>query len=186
MLISRFPNNNAEARIVELENKFNISLPEQYRNFLCKYNGGYTPNTDYKAGRASTPVRAFYGFGEVDYSIDKIDLQEWIENRVFPIACDMFGNEFVISVDEADYGSVYFSDHEKGYKKSLVGTDLKEFIAKCKSKEINPLARRSIAEREADLIAKGRGHVITDTLRQAWQDEIDKYSNMVQEKVVIK
>lgn len=185
MLISRFPNNNAETRIVELENKFNISLPTQYRRFLCKYNGGDTPNTDYKAGRASTPVRAFYGFGEVDYSFDEFNMRQWIENKLFPMACDMFGNVFVISFDEADYGSVYFTDHEKGYKKSLVGADFRGFVNKCKSKEINPYARRSIAEREADLIAKGRGHVITDTLRQAWQDEIDKYGNMVQEKLVV-
>ncbi len=185
MLISRFSNNNAEERVVELESRFHISLPKQYRNFLCKYNGGDTPNTDLKAGRASTVVRAFYGFGEVYYSFDKMDLSQWIDHNVFPVACDMFGNEFVISIDEADYGSVYFADHEKGYKKSLVGADLKAFIAKCKSKKIDPYARRSIAEREADLIARGRGHVIDDLLRQAWQAEIDEYGNMVQEKVII-
>ena len=185
MLISRFQNNNSEARICELEKHYNFTLPTQYRNFLCKYNGGDTPNTDYKAGRASTPIRAFYGFGEVDYSFDKMDLWQWIENRVFPIACDMFGNEFLISFDEADYGNVYFADHEKGYKKSLVGADFKVFVEKCKSQVINEKARRSIAEREASMIAKGRGHAITDTLRQTWQAEIDKYGNMVQEKVVI-
>lgn len=168
-----------------MQNYYNISLPTQYRSFLCKYNGGNTPNTDFKAGRASTSVRAFYGFGEVDYSFDKMDLWQWIENKVFPIACDMFGNEFLISISEVDYGCVYFADHERGYKKSLVGADLKEFVAKCKSKKIDSYARRSIAEREADLIARGRGHVIDDLLRQMWQEEIDTYGNMVQERLVI-
>ena len=185
MLISRFQNNNSEARICELEKHYNFTLPKQYRNFLCKYNGGNTPDTDYKAGRASTAVRAFYGFGEVDYSFDKMDLRQWIKNKVFPIACDMFGNEFLIGIDEADYGSIYFADHEKGYMKSLVGVDLKEFIAKCKSKKISPDTKLSIEEREADLISRGRGHVIDDLLRQMWQEEIDTYGKMVQEKVVI-
>lgn len=186
MLISRFPNDNIEERIIELENKFDISLPKQYRKFICQYNGGYTPNTDLKVGRASTSVRAFYGFGGVDYSFDKLNIQEWIKDKIFPVACDMFGNEIAISLDEVDYGCVYFLDHEKGYMKSLVGTDFKAFVQKCKSKEINPLVRRSIEEREADLISRGRGHVINDLLRQMWQEEIDKYANMVQEKVVIK
>ena len=185
VLISKFQNNNAEARVCELEKEYNILLPPQYRNFLCKYNGGETPNTDFKGGRTSTSVRAFYGFGEVDYSIDKMDLRQWIGNRVFPIACDMFGNEFVISFDEVDYGNVYFANHEKGYRKTFVGTDFKDFVNKCKSKEINPYARRSIAEREADLIARGKGENISDGLRKMWQDEIDKYGNMVQEKVSI-
>lgn len=51
--------------------------------------------------------------------------------------------------------------------------------------KIDSYARRSIAEREADLIARGRGHVIDDLLRQMWQEEIDTYGNMVQERLVI-
>ena len=114
-----------------------------------------------------------------------MDLWQWIGNRVFPIACDTFGNEFVISLGEADYGNVYFANHEKGYRKTLVGTNFKDFLNNCKSKEINLYARRSIAEREADLIARGKGENISDGLRKMWQDEIDKYGNMVQEKVSI-
>lgn len=68
----------------------------------------------------------------------------------------------------------------------MIAEDLKAFVKKCKSREINPRAKRSIEECEANMIAKGRGHVITDTLRKTWQDEIDKYGNMVQEKVIIK
>lgn len=113
------------------------------------------------------------------------EMPEWIDNRIFPIACDSFGNYIAIGVSEDTYGKIYFSDHEAGFRKSDIADDFNEFIAKCKSKEINPKARRSIAEREADMIAKGRGHVITDTLRQTWQAEIDKYGNMVQEELVV-
>lgn len=48
------------------------------------------------------------------------------------------------------------------------------------------MAKRSIKEREAALIAKGRGSIITDDLRKMWQDEIDKYGNMIQEEVILK
>ncbi|MBQ8604343.1 MAG: SMI1/KNR4 family protein [Oscillospiraceae bacterium] len=186
MLISKYGNNNTENRINEIEKKFNITLPSQYRNFLCKYNGGDTPDTTYKVGKASSALRAFYGFGSIRYSLDKLNIQEWIEKNMFPIACDHFGNEIVISLEEISYGNIYFCDHEDGFKAQLVGDDFKTFVSKCKSKKINPACSTPIAQREADLIARGRGHVITDTLRKTWQAEIDKYGNMVQERVILK
>lgn len=186
MLISKYRNNDAENRIKEIEEKFNVTLPLQYRNFLCKYNGGDTPDTTYKAGKASSTLRAFYGFGTVEYSLDKLNIQEWIEKGMFPIACDHFGNEIAISLEETSYGNIYFCDHEEELKTQLVAEDLKTFISKCKSKKINPACSTPIAQREADLITRGRGHVITDTLRKTWQAEIDKYGNIVQERVIIK
>lgn len=63
--------------------------------------------------------------------------------------------------------------------------DFKEFTKKCKSKKINPDTKMSIEEREADLISRGKGGNITDGLRKMWQDEIDKYGNMVQEELII-
>ena len=73
MLISRYSNRDVEKRIIEMEENYGIALPEQYRKFLLEYNGGDTPDTSYKAGRASTVVRGFYGFGEVEHSFDKLD-----------------------------------------------------------------------------------------------------------------
>ena len=131
MLISKFENNNAEERIAELENRFHISLPTSYRKFLCKYNGGDTPETRYKAGRKSSDLRAFYGLGNVRYSIDCFDnLSEWIDNGLIPIACDSFGNYIVIGVNEDTYGKIYFSDHEDGFRKSVIADDFNEFITK--------------------------------------------------------
>ena len=40
-------------------------------------------------------------------------------------------------------------------------------------------------EREKDLIARGRAHVITDGLREIWKKEYEKYKDMVQEKVIL-
>ena len=44
---------------------------------------------------------------------------------------------------------------------------------------------RTIEEREQDMIARGRGHIINERLRKMWQEEIDEYGCIKQENVVI-
>lgn len=183
MLIARFPSHDSKNRIMEIEKQYAVTFPEQYRRFLIKYNGGDTPNTKYKAGRKSSDLRGFYGFGDVRYSFDNFArLSEWIASKRLPIARDSYGNYISISLED---GKIYFVDHEHGFKEFLIFDDFMSFVKKCKSNPINELSRRSIEDREADLIAKGRGDVITDGLRQIWQNEIDKYKDMVQEELTI-
>ncbi len=57
-----------------------------------------------------------------------------------------------------------------------------EFAALCRSKKIKPV--RTMEERERDLIANGFGDMLDDGLRKCWQDEIDLYGNIHQEKVI--
>ena len=181
MLIAKNPTCCSEDDILSLEEKYGLSFSEQYISFLKKYNGGYTPNTRAKAGRSSTDILYFYGTGSNEYSFDKLDSEEWKEMELVPIACDTFGNYFVMDRT----GAVLFCDHEKGFATKLIAEDFKKFVSLCKSKEIDERTRRTIEEREATLIAAGRGHVITDGLRKIWQDEYNKYINMIQEKVVL-
>lgn len=184
MLISKFLNHNIQNHVTDMEEKYGIIFPSQYKDFLCKYNGGYTPKTTFKAGKISSDIRGFYGVGEVGLSLDEIAPEEWLDKNVFPIACDSFGNYIVIGLRNDSSGKIYFCDHEKGYEIAFVAKDLIKFIKCCKSDKISEAATRSIEEREKALIARGRGHIITDDLRQMWQAEIDKYSNMVQEEVI--
>ena len=65
MLISKFSNSNIEDKIADLEKQYEIILPIQYKNFLYKYNGGYTPRTGFKAKRITSDLRGFYGIGDV-------------------------------------------------------------------------------------------------------------------------
>ena len=67
MLISKFDTTDIEKKIADFESKHGISLPEQYRGFMLKYNGGDTPETDFKCKRTSSDVRAFFGIGCDDY-----------------------------------------------------------------------------------------------------------------------
>ena len=153
MLIAKFLNKNITKELEDFENSYSINLPQQYKRFLMNYNGGYTHQTKFKV------------------------------KKVLPIAKDSFGNYIVIGIDVNSEGKIFFADHEKGDNMELIAEDLKAFITCCKSKQIPAEARRTIKEREDALIAKGRGNIITDGLREMWQAEIDKYRDMIQEEV---
>lgn len=183
MLISKFENDDVFEKIIDMERKYGIILPDQYKDFLSKYNGGYTPETKFKIKQVSSDIRGFYGMGNVKLSLNDFELGEWIEKGILPIACDSFGNYIVIGIHNDNNGKIYFCDHEAGYKTDLISENLKTFLKYCKSEIISAKSKWSIKEREEDLIARGRGHVITDGLRKMWQAEIDKYGNMVQEEV---
>lgn len=183
MLISKFSNCNVEEKIIDIERRYEIILPTQYKNFLHKYNGGYTPKTKFKVGKISSDLRGFFGIGDVKLSLDNVELEEWLEKNIFPIACDSFGNYLVIGLSNDDAGKIYFCDHEKGNE--YLTENLKDFFECCKSEKISDASRRSIKEREEALIAKGRGKIITDDLRKMWQAEIDKYGSMAQEEVLV-
>lgn len=185
MLIAKFSNSNIEDKIADIEKRHEIILPIQYKKFLYKYNGGYTPETSFEIRKIESDLRYFFGIGDVDLSIDEIELEPWLERNYFPIACDSFGNFIVIGLKNWKSGKIYFCDHEKGYKAEYLARSLQNFFKCCESEEISDASRRSIKEREDALIANGRGAFITDGLRQMWQAEIDKYQNMIQEEVSI-
>lgn len=161
-----------------------ITLSSEYKNFLYKYNGGDTPDTKFKVKRTSSDIRAFYGMGNVKYSLNEFELNEWIELNVFPIACDSFGNYIVIGLRADKAGKIYFYDHEEGYNPKELAGSLTTFFKCCKSQKIGYIP--SIEEREQLLIKNGKEANITDSLRKTWQAEIDKYGNMIQEEVTIK
>ena len=185
LLISKFliDNENVVNEIMKIEKENDISLPLEYKKFICKYNGGRTPDTHFKINRISSDICAFYGVGEVKYSLSKIDLSEWIEKNAFPIAYDIYGNHIVIGLRAGKTGKIYFYDHEEGYRLKELTDNLTAFFKCCKSKKIGYIP--SIEEREQLLIKNGKEANITDSLRKAWQSEIDLYGDMVQEEVII-
>lgn len=185
MLIAKFDSNGVSAEIADMEERYNITLPQRYRHFLLRYNGGYTPRTTFKAAAASSDVKGLYGLAAAPLSTDRKTTEAWIVKSLLPIACDSFGNHILLAVAGAQYGGVFFSDHEKGEALTLIAKDFPSFLRLCKSEKIPPAAKRSIQERKAALIARGRGHIITPALIEMWQKEIDKYAHMEQEEVII-
>ncbi len=187
MLISKFENTNVEENIAAFEKKNNITLPEEYKKFLMKYNGGRTPKTKFKINKVSSDVRGFYGLGNADEYfnfqklIDNMNiLEEFIEDEMLPIATTDFGDYIVISISKEENGHIFFKYHDRGKKYIKLTDTLSEFTDKCKSEKLGHI--ETIEERKQRLIANGVGRRITESLIAAWQKEIDKYANIHQEE----
>ena len=184
MLIKPFDVANIELKIVRFEESYHIKFPQQYREFLVKYNGGITPQTSFRVKpRKIENVSGFYGLGVAD-DWDLMAhpcLEDFLCEGYLPIAEDDFGNDYLIGVGRENHGKIYFYDQEE-QKAELVRENLKTFVLSCESKK--PKKVRSIAEREASMAAKGRSQFVDDELRAAWQAEIDYYGGE-REAVVI-
>lgn len=185
MLISQFGGEDTAERMEALEARYDIRLPQPYREFLLRYNGGHTPRTTFRRSRISSDLRGFYGLGPVPLSLDNLPLDQWTAKALLPIACDSFGNYVAVYVRGDRQGEVVFADHEQGLATRPLTRDLPAFFAACKSGVIPEAARRSIEERRAALIANGRGGAITPALVAMWQAELDKYQGMIQEEVIL-
>lgn len=189
MLISKYltSDTDMEKEVAAFEEKFRMALPEPYRKFLIRYNGGETPNTSFKINHEDSDVRAFYGIGDVEYSFDKIlEFDVYLKRGLLPIARDFFGNYVAIGISADESGKIFFLDHEKNMKAKLLTDTFEEFVKKCKSKKIAEERTRSIEERERSMIEAGNEMRITDGLRKIWAEEIRKYGGMKQERVVLK
>ncbi|MBR4557907.1 MAG: SMI1/KNR4 family protein [Clostridiales bacterium] len=184
MLIVKYGNGSAEL-VSEFENRHGIELDEEYRCFLIKYNGGDTPNTHVGIRGCSTDLRYLFGINTEMNIEDYLQITASENKQYLPVGTDCFGNYFVIGLSDDNKGKIYFCDHEKGFSVKQIADSFKMFLSKCKSKEINPHARQTVEEREARLIANGRGAVITDGLREMWKNEYEKYKDMVQEELIL-
>jgi hypothetical protein len=103
---------DGELRDFEVTN--NIKLPEDYKKFLIEFNGGEpVPNGNEDP---STVVSYILGMHNGDYHASLYKHIDIFKNRVpvgtFPIASDVFGNIFIMSVDPGSYGHIYFWEYE--------------------------------------------------------------------------
>lgn len=140
LLISKF-NSIGNAAAV-LEKDLNIKLPNDYAGFLDKYNGGLTYNTTLKSGRRKDMISGFYGVGDVDknYGFDGMKsmgvLERYLDKQMLPVAGNMNGDEYCLSLSGEDYGSIYLIYHDLLGKKKAIASSFSEFIQKCRSEEI--------------------------------------------------
>lgn len=189
MLISKFDSINIVEDIRIFEKKYDLKIPDQYKKFLEKYNGGKTPNTNFKINRISSDISGFYGFGEVEkfYNYksieEKISFKEWVGDDMLPIGKNTFGDYIMLGIGKENNGEIYFYYHDRDKKYIKLVDDIKTFVSICKSKRVGHI--RTIQERRNDMIKLGKGDRITPQKLAGWQAEIDEFVNIHQEELLL-
>ena len=183
MLISRFKNSQENMKIEDFCEMVKIKLPEQYLNFMRKYNGGETPDTKW-TGTGKSDVRVFYGYKidkknwDLEQILSYVLMEKLMEQKMFPFAENSFGDVYCINCEDE---SIWFMHHDSP-KGKRVADDFNGFIKGCKSKKIGHIW--TIEERKK-ILFDNWGKEPSEGQLKGWQAEIDKYSNMVQEEVIL-
>ncbi len=103
--------------VVKLELEFNLNLPEDYKEFLLKFNGGLPWLDEYVVDgfyEEYCGIQVLYGIGReiqsscLDYNIKAY--RERINNDLIPIGCSGTNDAICLAIKGNSYGSVYFWD----------------------------------------------------------------------------
>lgn len=109
-----------EEDILIIQNHLNCELPEDYRSFLLKYNGGYPKEDTFPVIEELAPGEVFCGidrFLEInsntvnDFRIVNSTLKNRIPKELICIARAVCGDKICLCVKGKNYGKVYFWDH---------------------------------------------------------------------------
>ncbi len=106
-----------EAELQDQEQKWGFRLPDGYREFLLKYDGGRPEpfSFRFKGSENGSTVHSFLGIKQDRYRDLQKKLKDYegrLPKRFFPIAYDEGGNQICIAIAGDDRGKVYFWDHE--------------------------------------------------------------------------
>ncbi len=112
----------SESDIEEFENHIAKPLPFDYRSFLLQYNGGMSETSKRlfvmeTEGDNLSVIDMFYGINhsDLEYRLkwNYDDFSSRMPPKFLPIGHDPYGNRVCLSLNENDYGWVYFWDHER-------------------------------------------------------------------------
>lgn len=105
-------------RIKQFEQENGFLLPDAYKNFLLRSNGGEpTPDRLIVPGwrGKSTAVNRFFGLeegGSYDLEASLHNVEDYVPSGFIPIAEDSGGNLLCLGTAGSQAGKVYFWDHE--------------------------------------------------------------------------
>ena len=102
--------------IERVEHRLQITLPEDYKQFVLKYDGGYPSPNHFKVDGKVEIFNNLISLDENEYdNIYEIleDLQDRLSDQLIPFAEDGFGN--LLCFDYSADKNIVFWDHEKNY-----------------------------------------------------------------------
>lgn len=108
----------SEADVAKLEALIDAPLPESYLDYLRQSNGGTFRNSTVDLPQLDDETVLNYMFTTIDPSYDIVAEYRMLRGmdripvQSLPIADDPGGNKFLISLEPATYGHVFFWDHE--------------------------------------------------------------------------
>lgn len=131
----------SEQDLINLEAQLGVKLPNSYRDFLKKHNGGYPQpdGFDFANGEDGSSVDKFLEISSSkNESVSEYynNYKDRIPKDYFPIAKDPGGNLILIGVKNSN-ADIYFWDHESEaedgdvpgmYNMHLIATSLDDFI----------------------------------------------------------
>lgn len=114
--------------IERMEDRLQITLPDDYKQFVLKYDGGYPHPNHFKVDEKVEILNNLLSLDENEtdniYEVLE-DLQNRIGDQLIPFAEDGFGN--LLCFDYSADKTIVFWDHEKNYD------DFKESTIVCSS-----------------------------------------------------
>lgn len=144
LLISKFDTSDIEQKMDLFEKQYHISLPGQYRDFLRKYNGGFTPGAYFLCeGVELCDVPEFRGLGDVPIPFWDQNVQKYIKWDLLPIAYDGLGMDILIGIGDENYGKIF--NYNSNMWALYEWEDLRTFLACCYSEVTEPSRLRSFA-----------------------------------------
>ena len=129
----------------DFEKELNVSIPEEYRNYLIKFNGSDFEKciVQLPGDIGDTTVHHMFGIHagpEYRQLIENYnDSFNLTSGNYIPICDDSFGNIFYLKIKGENLGAIYFCDHKETYfsfeNLIFVSAGFNDFIASMKSDE---------------------------------------------------
>jgi|GEM_PF-758321 len=183
--------------VTEFEQRFGISLPEDYRQFLLLTNGGYqpTPETFKIEEEGETFLKELFSLnGKTFTSLEKqtVQMKSDLPAGVIPIGMDGLGNTICLQVSGKDRGQICFWNHEQeipspgeSARLLFVARSFQQFLDslypdpyKPKLDEIEWIGKLGKTRDLLDFLAKGNDIEATNKYGRTILKEATRYGNI--------
>ena len=105
-----------EETIKVIESFIQAKLPQEYRDFLLKYNGGVPNKGVFNLNNILSGLSFFYIINSLNNYSDFVGAYHLYKDRIpkgfIVVASDVGGNKILIGLDGENRNKIYFWDHE--------------------------------------------------------------------------